>query len=97
MPIYVYRCTHCGLEKEVLQKISEAPLVDCPSCEQPSLIKQVTAAGFQLKGSGWYVTDFKENKSKKNDQSKTETSVATETEKSSPDSSSSAVDKAVSS
>lgn len=95
MPIYVYRCTHCGLEKEVLQKITDAPLSDCPSCEQPSLVKQVTAAGFQLKGSGWYVTDFKDNKSKGNDQPKAEKSVATET--TSADSSSSTADNAVSS
>lgn len=59
MPIYAYKCTDCGHEKEVLQKISDAPLTDCPDCGQPSMAKQVTAAGFQLKGSGWYVTDFR--------------------------------------
>ena len=61
MPIYAYKCESCGFAKDVLQKISDAPLRDCPSCGQPQFQKQVTAAGFQLKGSGWYVTDFKGN------------------------------------
>lgn len=59
MPIYAYKCTDCGQERDVLQKISDAPLTDCPACGHPSLVKQVTAAGFQLKGSGWYATDFR--------------------------------------
>jgi putative FmdB family regulatory protein len=59
MPIYAYRCDACGFAKDVLQKISDAPLTVCPSCEKASFKKQVTAAGFQLKGSGWYVTDFR--------------------------------------
>ena len=59
MPIYAYKCESCGYAKDVLQKMSDAPLSDCPSCGKPSFQKQVTAAGFQLKGSGWYVTDFK--------------------------------------
>jgi len=59
MPIYAYRCEACGFEKDVLQKLSDAPLTQCPSCGQGSFAKQVTAAGFQLKGSGWYVTDFR--------------------------------------
>lgn len=59
MPIYAYKCAACGHEKEVLQKISDAPLTDCPECGQPSMAKMVTAAGFQLRGSGWYVTDFR--------------------------------------
>jgi putative FmdB family regulatory protein len=59
MPIYAYKCADCGHEKEVLQKITDAPLTDCPYCGHPSLAKQVTAAGFQLKGSGWYATDFR--------------------------------------
>ncbi len=59
MPIYAYKCADCGHEKEVLQKISDAPLTDCPDCGHPSMVKQVTAAGFQLKGSGWYATDFR--------------------------------------
>ncbi|MGN6317933.1 FmdB family zinc ribbon protein [Trinickia sp.] len=59
MPIYAYRCESCGFEKDVLQKMSDAPLTQCPQCEKDAFRKQVTAAGFQLKGSGWYVTDFR--------------------------------------
>ena len=59
MPIYAYRCEACGFAKDVLQKISDPQLTVCPSCGQESFKKQVTAAGFQLKGSGWYVTDFR--------------------------------------
>ncbi len=59
MPIYAYKCSSCGFAKDVLQKISDAPLTQCPSCGADQFQKQVTAAGFQLKGSGWYVTDFK--------------------------------------
>lgn len=59
MPIYAYKCASCGFAKDMLQKISEAPLSQCPSCGAPSFQKQLTAAGFQLKGSGWYATDFK--------------------------------------
>jgi putative FmdB family regulatory protein len=59
MPIYAYKCGSCGHAKDVLQKISDAPLTACPSCGADSFSKQVTAAGFQLKGSGWYVTDFR--------------------------------------
>lgn len=59
MPIYAYRCGTCGHAKDVLQKISDAPLTQCPACGAQTFAKQVTAAGFQLKGSGWYVTDFR--------------------------------------
>ena len=59
MPIYAYKCESCGHTKDALQKISDAPLTVCPQCGQPTFKKQVTAAGFQLKGSGWYVTDFR--------------------------------------
>ncbi|MFZ6638944.1 FmdB family zinc ribbon protein [Undibacterium sp. TC4M20W] len=59
MPIYAYRCEECGFAKDVLQKMSEEPLSICPTCGKSSFRKQVTAAGFQLKGSGWYVTDFR--------------------------------------
>jgi putative FmdB family regulatory protein len=59
MPIYAYKCDACGFAKDVLQKISDAPLTDCPQCAGVSFKKQLTAAGFQLKGSGWYATDFK--------------------------------------
>jgi putative FmdB family regulatory protein len=59
MPIYAYKCASCGHAKDVLQKISDAPLSDCPACGKPTFSKQLTAAGFQLKGSGWYATDFR--------------------------------------
>lgn len=59
MPIYAYRCEACGFAKDVLQKMSDDTLTVCPSCGQDAYRKQVTAAGFQLKGSGWYVTDFR--------------------------------------
>ncbi len=59
MPIYAYKCSSCGHETDVLQKVSDAPLNVCPSCGTASFSKQLTAAGFQLKGSGWYATDFK--------------------------------------
>ncbi|MEI6549192.1 MAG: FmdB family zinc ribbon protein [Betaproteobacteria bacterium] len=59
MPIYAYKCDSCGHAKDVLQKMSDDPLTKCPSCGSPSFNKQLTAAGFQLKGSGWYATDFK--------------------------------------
>jgi putative FmdB family regulatory protein len=59
MPIYAYRCEACGFAKDVLQKVSDAPLTDCPSCGKSAFKKQLTAAGFQLKGTGWYVTDFR--------------------------------------
>jgi putative FmdB family regulatory protein len=59
MPIYAYRCDSCGHEKDVLRKLSDAPLTQCPECGKDTFSKQVTAAGFQLKGSGWYVTDFR--------------------------------------
>lgn len=59
MPIYAYRCDECGFTKDVLQKISDPVLTVCPSCGKEAFKKQVTAAGFQLKGTGWYVTDFR--------------------------------------
>jgi putative FmdB family regulatory protein len=59
MPIYEYRCGACGFQKEFLQRLSDSPLKDCPQCGKAELAKMVTAAGFQLKGSGWYATDFK--------------------------------------
>jgi putative FmdB family regulatory protein len=60
MPIYAYKCSSCGMSKDILRKISDPALTLCPECGQEALEKQVTAAGFQLKGSGWYVTDFRE-------------------------------------
>jgi putative FmdB family regulatory protein len=65
MPIYAYRCASCGHAKDVLQKLSDPPLTQCPACGAQAFSKQVTAAGFQLKGSGWYATDFKGDKSAK--------------------------------
>lgn len=59
MPIYAYRCSSCGHAKDVLQKISDPVLTTCPACGAESFQKQITAAGFQLKGSGWYATDFR--------------------------------------
>ncbi|MCY3641649.1 MAG: zinc ribbon domain-containing protein [Gammaproteobacteria bacterium] len=59
MPIYEYRCGNCGYEMEAIQKISEAPLVDCPRCETAQLRKKISRVAFRLKGSGWYETDFK--------------------------------------
>lgn len=60
MPIYAYKCSACGHAKDVLQKMSDAPLTVCPACGAEQFSKQLTAAGFQLKGSGWYVTDFRD-------------------------------------
>ena len=62
MPIYAYRCSSCGFEKDVMQKISDPLLTTCPECNAESFAKQLTAPGFQLKGSGWYATDFKGGK-----------------------------------
>ena len=72
MPIYAYRCNSCGCEKEVLQKMSDAQLTTCPECHAESFTKQLTAPGFQLKGSGWYATDFKGGASKPKTEAKTE-------------------------
>jgi len=65
MPIYAYKCSDCGHAQDTLQKMSDAPLTVCPACGAAAYSKQVTAAGFQLKGSGWYVTDFREGGNKK--------------------------------
>ncbi len=65
MPIYEYQCEDCGHEMEAIQKMSDAPLIDCPDCGKPALKKLISAAGFRLKGGGWYETDFKSG-SKKN-------------------------------
>ncbi|MEM9103414.1 MAG: zinc ribbon domain-containing protein [Pseudomonadota bacterium] len=66
MPIYEYQCESCGYEFEKLQKMSDDALVDCPQCQQPKLKKLISAAGFQLKGDGWYVTDFRDKKKTEN-------------------------------
>jgi len=65
MPIYAYKCSACGHAQDTLQKMSDAPLTVCPACGAAAYQKQVTAAGFQLKGSGWYVTDFRDGGGKK--------------------------------
>ncbi|WP_295803633.1 zinc ribbon domain-containing protein [uncultured Microbulbifer sp.] len=65
MPIYEYQCKACGHQLEALQRMSDAPLTDCPACNQAGLSKKISAAGFRLKGGGWYETDFKTG-SKKN-------------------------------
>lgn len=62
MPIYEYECRACGLRKEILQKVSDPELARCPECGKPKFVKKVSAAGFRLKGTGWYETDFKGKK-----------------------------------
>lgn len=78
MPIYEYQCTACQHQLEAFQSLSEAPLTDCPACQQATLIKLISAAGFQLKGSGWYLTDYsakgKRESSEKTSKEGTETS-----------------------
>jgi putative FmdB family regulatory protein len=64
MPIYEYQCQSCGHEHEALQKMGADPLTDCPVCQQPELVKKISAAGFRLKGGGWYETDFKSGSQK---------------------------------
>jgi putative FmdB family regulatory protein len=66
MPIYAYKCSSCGHSRDVLQKVSDAPLTRCPQCQAETFAKQLTAAGFQLRGSGWYATDFKNGSGSKN-------------------------------
>jgi putative FmdB family regulatory protein len=83
MPIYEYRCAECGQEHEILQKVSEPPLTECPACGKPALQKLLSAAGFQLKGSGWYATDFKGGGKKpadKKTEAKTEAKTETKTD-----------------
>lgn len=84
MPIYAYRCTSCGFKNDVLRKLSDAPLTTCPACGAETFSKQLTAAGFHLKGSGWYATDFKggnkpaaESKAEATTENKTETKSET--------------------
>lgn len=80
MPIYEYICRSCGFEKEHLQKMSDAPIAQCPDCGSHEYVKLVSAAGFQLKGSGWYVTDFRNKPTPKSEaQTKPNTSAADNT------------------
>jgi putative FmdB family regulatory protein len=85
MPIYAYRCASCGHAKDVLQKLSDPPLETCPACGASAFAKQVTAAGFQLKGSGWYATDFKGNGAKKPDSGDATKADGTKTDAAAPD------------
>ena len=76
MPIYAYRCAACGHSRDVLQKLSDAPLTQCLACGAEQFAKQVTAAGFQLKGTGWYATDFRGGSSAAAPAAKTDTPAA---------------------
>src|SRR5271156_1131342 len=84
MPIYEYKCAACGHQEDHLQKLADAPLTKCPACGKKKYAKQLTAAGFQLKGSGWYATDFKggktETKTDAKADAKAETKAETKTE-----------------
>ena len=85
MPIYEYRCSACGHQDEFLQKVSDPAVTECPACGKPALQKLLSAAGFQLKGSGWYATDFKgskpaEKKSEAKGEAKTEAKTDAKTE-----------------
>ena len=77
MPIYEYACHACGLEKEHLQKMSDAPIANCPACGSSDYVKKVSAAGFQLKGTGWYVTDFRNKNTRSDSKPKEESSKET--------------------
>ena len=79
MPIYEYRCTKCGRQEEFLQKASEPALSKCPACGKSTFQKLLSAAGFQLKGTGWYATDFKKSAEKK-PAAKTEAKAETKAE-----------------
>jgi len=89
MPIYEYRCSSCGHQQDFLQKLSEPPLTECPECKKSTFAKQVTAAGFQLKGTGWYATDFKNGSSAKPSSSKESSGDSNNASSSSSDSGSS--------
>jgi len=88
MPIYEYRCESCGHQQEFLQKLSDAPLTVCPHCGKSTFSKMLSAAGFQLKGSGWYATDFRNNgakpSSKSSDTPKTETKPSSDAKDAKP-------------
>ncbi|NYT67065.1 FmdB family zinc ribbon protein [Pusillimonas noertemannii] len=84
MPIYAYKCSACGHAQDVLQKMSDPVLTDCPECGQSTYAKQVTAAGFQLKGSGWYVTDFRDGGKKAGSSSSGESSSSSSASSSGP-------------
>lgn len=94
MPIYAYRCTSCGHAKDVLQKISDPALTICPSCGESAFAKQLTAAGFQLKGSGWYATDFKGGSTTKPSEGESAKTETAKTDGAKPDSGKSGGDTA---
>ena len=86
MPIYAYKCSSCGHTLDVLQKVSDAPLSTCPQCRADTFSKQLTAAGFQLRGSGWYATDFKNGSGQRSstaEAKETDAGAAAKTEKAS--------------
>lgn len=89
MPIYEYTCQSCGHELEAMQKIADAPLTDCPECKEPQLKKRISAAGFRLKGSGWYETDFKSSGQTKRNLAGDSGNKATKSESTTPSSGSS--------
>jgi putative FmdB family regulatory protein len=79
MPIYAYKCAECSHELDVIRKVSDPPLTECPNCGKSALVKQITAAGFHLKGGGWYVTDFRDGGSgKKKDTGKPDEKAKTD-------------------
>lgn len=80
MPIYEYKCGECSHQLEAIQKVNDAPLSDCPACGRPALKRLLSAAGFQLKGTGWYATDFKSNGQKPNEQKKEDKSSSDSSE-----------------
>jgi putative FmdB family regulatory protein len=84
MPIYAYRCQQCGHAKDVIQKFSDAPLTVCPACDADAFRKQLTAPAFQLKGGGWYVTDFRDSGKGKAPEAKSSDSTSTEGAAASP-------------
>ena len=86
MPIYAYRCSQCGFEKDVMHKVSDPVRTTCPSCQTENFAKQLTAPGFQLKGSGWYATDFKGGSKpvESKDESKSESTGETKTASAAP-------------
>jgi len=94
MPIYQYKCKDCDHQLEALQKMSDPKLVDCPACNAPSLSKQVTAAAFKLKGTGWYETDFKNSGAKPQTQPETKSQAKTESKASETPSTAPAASKA---
>ncbi|MBK9131530.1 MAG: zinc ribbon domain-containing protein [Gammaproteobacteria bacterium] len=84
MPIYEYACAACGHELEAMQKMSDAALTDCPACGKPALKKQISAAGFVLKGGGWYATDFRDKGKKKDGGDTKESKDSTESKEAAP-------------